>query len=442
LRTSLYADDAAIFVAPIKHDIQNLAVILQCFGNITGLYTNFTKSSVVPIRCQNIDLDDVLEGISATRASFSLRYLGLPLSVWCLRRRDYQHLEDKCAARIPTWNGKYVTLAGRTALVKSVIASQAIYHLTPLSIPPGTLKFINKLERAFLWAAKDSTTGAKCIVNWEVVCRPKNYGGLGVLNVDKFATTLRLRWPWLDWKCPDKILVGSGNPCGKKDLDIFCAATTITVGNGAKTPFWHAPWVDGRAPIDIAPLIFESSKRKKCTVSQAITEGAWMRNINALETFTWDHITQFIELWILVCNVELHVEVEDEITWNLTENGQYSASSAYEAQFLGLVNSVMYSMVWKAWAPPKAKHHAWLTLQNRLWTADRLQKRGWPSCGLCPLCKQVTESTNHLFVHCRFTFRVWELLKEWLGIHGIHPRQWAGLSINEWWPLLASSARR
>jgi hypothetical protein len=53
---------------------------------------------------------------------------------------------------------------------------------------------------------------------------------------------------------------------------------------------------------------------------------------------------------------------------------------------------------------------------------------------------QVTESTNHLFVHCRFTVCVWELQKDWLGIHGIHPRQWAGLSINEWWSLLASDA--
>jgi mannosylglycoprotein endo-beta-mannosidase len=86
IRTSLYADDAAIFVAPIKHDIQNLALILESFGVVTGLCTNFSKSSVVPIRCANINLDEILEGILATRASFPLRYLGLPLSVWSLRR--------------------------------------------------------------------------------------------------------------------------------------------------------------------------------------------------------------------------------------------------------------------------------------------------------------------------------------------------------------------
>jgi hypothetical protein len=231
LRTSLYVDDAAVFVAPYKQDVQNIAMILSRFGEVTGLCTNFAKSSVVPIRCQNIDLDDVLEDMPATRASFLLRYLGFPLSVWCLRRRDFQHLEDKCAGKLPTWAGKFVNMAGRTALVKSVLASLAVYHATPLPIPPGTLNFMNKIERAFLWSAKESTTGAKCKVNWEVVCRPKKYGGLGVLHLEKFATALRLRWPWLEWKDPEKIWVGSGNPCCKTDMAIFYAATTIKVGD-------------------------------------------------------------------------------------------------------------------------------------------------------------------------------------------------------------------
>lgn len=127
MRTSLYADDAAVFVAPIKEDIINLASILEGFGEVTGLCTNFHKSSVVPIRCSHIDVDDILHDLPMTRASFPLRYLGLPLSVWRLKRVDFQYLEDKCAAKLPTWNGKFITTAGRASLIKSVIASQAIY---------------------------------------------------------------------------------------------------------------------------------------------------------------------------------------------------------------------------------------------------------------------------------------------------------------------------
>jgi hypothetical protein len=77
----------------------------------------------------------------------------------------------------------------------------------------------------------------------------------------------------------------------------------------------------------------------------------------------------------------------------------YSAASAYKLQFFGLIESSMYKLMWKAWAPAKVKNHAWLVLQNRLWTADRLWKRGWDNCGLCPLCKQTEENNNHIFVH-------------------------------------------
>jgi hypothetical protein len=157
---------------------------------MTGLCTNFSKSHVVPICCNNIDLDDVLEGIPATRASFPLRYLGLPLSLWCLRGRDFQHLEDKCVRKLPTWNGKLVNMAGRVALVKSVLASQAIYHLTPLTIPPVTLKYINKLERAFVWWPRNLLPGLNAKLIGKSFAAPKIYKGLGIPHLEKFATAL------------------------------------------------------------------------------------------------------------------------------------------------------------------------------------------------------------------------------------------------------------
>jgi hypothetical protein len=47
---------------------------------------------------------------------------------------------------------------------------------------------------------------------------------------------------------------------------------------------------------------------------------------------------------------------------------------------------------------------------------------------VCPFLQE-NKSINHLFVHYRFTIRIQELLKEWLGLHDIQRRQWARLNI-------------
>ena len=204
VRASLYADDAAIFVKPIKEDVQFLAATLDSFGEVSGLVTNCAKSLVAPIRCDNINLDDVLHDFSAVRTSFPMRYLGLPLSVKRLKRIHFQYLEDKIAGKLPPWQGRHVASAGCVVLVKAILTAIAIYHLTPLDIPVEVLKKIDSIRRAYLWAGSDKVSGGKCKVNWELVCKPKEKGGLGVLNLDKFASSLRLRWLWFALSDPPK----------------------------------------------------------------------------------------------------------------------------------------------------------------------------------------------------------------------------------------------
>jgi len=69
------------FIKPKRNDVQNLRKILQFFGETTGLTTNFQKTSVTPISCNNINLDDVLADLPMARATFPIKYLGLSLSI-------------------------------------------------------------------------------------------------------------------------------------------------------------------------------------------------------------------------------------------------------------------------------------------------------------------------------------------------------------------------
>jgi hypothetical protein len=112
------------------------------------------------------------------------------------------------------------------------------------------------MRRKFLWAGGENISGGKCKVNWKRVCRPKDLGGLGVMDLQRFTSALRLRWLWNEWVAPEKPWVGTALPCNKLDRDLFTAATPITVGNGKTARFWSSKWLDDQTPKQIAPDIF------------------------------------------------------------------------------------------------------------------------------------------------------------------------------------------
>jgi hypothetical protein len=45
-------------------------------------------------------------------------------------------------------------------------------------------------------------------------------------------------------------------------------------------------------------------------------------------------------------------------------------------------------------------------------------------------------------VHCRFTSRLWDKAKDWLGLLALHTNNWAELSFPEWWNLMTTGQNR
>jgi hypothetical protein len=94
-------------------------------------------------RCTAENISDALADFPRKVSSFPGKYLGLPLHTRKLRRVDDQPLIDKIGGRLPGWKGKMLSSAGRETLVKSVLTSQPIYHLTVFPAQKWLIKQID-----------------------------------------------------------------------------------------------------------------------------------------------------------------------------------------------------------------------------------------------------------------------------------------------------------
>jgi hypothetical protein len=99
LRVSLYVDDAAVFLKPIKEEVQVMANILDVFGHVSGLVTNREKCVVYPIQCGDVDMEEVMAPFPCDIQSFPCHYLGLPLHFRQSGRIQVQPTIDKMANR-------------------------------------------------------------------------------------------------------------------------------------------------------------------------------------------------------------------------------------------------------------------------------------------------------------------------------------------------------
>ncbi|XP_074304001.1 uncharacterized protein LOC141638486 [Silene latifolia] len=73
-------------------------------------------------------------------------------------------------------------------------------------------------------------------------------------------------------------------------------------------------------------------------------------------------------------------------------------------------------VVWNRLNVPKHSFIAWLFAKERLLTKDRMRAFGLPIDGVCDLCDMHTEDHNHLFYHCAFSIRCWDILRQWLSV--------------------------
>lgn len=281
------------------------------------------------------------------------------------------------------------------------------------------IKKIDQMRRSFLWRGEtpDKVYGGHSLVNWPTSCRPKIKGGLGILDLERFARALRLRWLWFQWREKGRAWNKLEIPCDARDIDLFAASTIVTIGDGKTAKFWSSSWLQGSTAKNLAPNLFSKAKRKQITVHKALQSNKWISHISPITSVV--EFQEYVQLWEKVQEIQLDNNSEDTIIWRWTSDREYSSKSAYRVQFEGSYSKLRIMPIWKAKAESKCRFFAWTLMHKKILTANNLIKRNWPNDPICKLCGVEPETPTHLCKDCHFSKQVWSLLKSWFGLSAI-----------------------
>jgi hypothetical protein len=146
-------------------------------------------------------------------------------------------------------------------------------------MPVWVRKEIERIRRAWLWRGEKTCHGEHCKVAWSRICRPRELGGLGIVELGRFGTALRLKWLWMERTAPDKPWVGMPVPYSLSDRQLFATASSVTIGDGTTARFWFDSWMEGRALSSAFSVLFLVSRRKNRSVSEAVHEQRWVAEL-------------------------------------------------------------------------------------------------------------------------------------------------------------------
>ena len=81
------------------------------------------------------------------------------------------------------------------------------------------------------------------------------------------------------------------------------------------------------------------------------------------------------------------------------------------------------TIVWKFTIPPRVQYFLYPSSKDKSLTKANLAKRGWQGNSNCTLCASAIETSNHLFLQCSFSRKVWSYFQTTLGLKMIPPSQ-------------------
>ncbi|GJX18526.1 RNA-directed DNA polymerase, eukaryota, reverse transcriptase zinc-binding domain protein [Tanacetum coccineum] len=348
----------------------------------------------------------------------------------------------KVSNRLSKWKIKTLSVGGRLTLIKSVLTSLPLYHMSLYKAPLGVLRDLESLRRKFFNGA-DINEKRFSMISWNKILASKQKGGLGVSSFFALNRSLLFKWVWRFlsqdaslWHRLIAVLYGNRSPfvhtgsvsslspwnCILKELNSLSAKginllalLKKKVGNGANTLFWEDCWINDVPLSRSFPRLYALELKKGITVADKLIDASFVASFrrNPRGGVEEEQLHHLVEL---VGSISLSPS-NDRWAWLLGSSGEFSVHSART-----FIDDILLPFVgdvtrWVKVVPIKVNILAWKVCLDKLPTRLNLSLRGIdiPSI-ICPNCGLAGESCSHLFYSCNLARTLWRKIARWWEI--------------------------
>jgi hypothetical protein len=300
------------------NSIINLKFLLIAFEILSGLKINFLKSEVIVMVASPAEQTRVANALNCKQGSFPFTYLGFPMADRPLSMIEWEGLVGKVGHRVDPWQGRFMSSAARLTLINSSLSSLTMYAMGLFLLADGTHAAFDKILARFFWEGV-SDKHSYHWVNWPEVCRPKDQGGLGIINSRFFNSALMIKWIWrifdpeehhnlwykllrAKYLSVDNIFARNSQGGSQfwrsinKIKHLFKLGAKYQLGSGEKILFW-TDWWQGEGPLAIRfPRLFDICSSKSISVAQALPISPislqFRRSFGSDELSAWELLVQ------------------------------------------------------------------------------------------------------------------------------------------------------